>query len=161
MSCVSSLIMSSLSLLIDAKLMRLFNVLNVESLSKIVSQLKLGASDEKALVNALINRLFVLKEYEKAMSLLPNFLSKLDAAKQRDVLQIMEIGLSAPTSLAIAILSIQEKTVWITNSNYIPDISIQTELDWKSGRIDVVLGILGICAEGNIRFLNTLQIGSD
>ena len=124
---------SSLSLLIDAKLMRLFNVLNVESLSNIVSQLKLGASDEKALVNALINRLFVQKEYDRAMSLLPSLLSKLDAAKQRDVLQIMEIGLPAPTSLAIAILSIQEKTVWITNSNYIPDISIQTELDWKSG----------------------------
>ncbi len=118
---------------VDAKLMRSFNILDIDSLIEIALNLKLDDENKQILLNNALNRSFVLGQYAKSQKVLTYLIDYLDDEKKLKVVSNLESDLPLDVKLAIAIFNIQEKTTWIVNLNIQPDIEIANEIYHKSG----------------------------
>lgn len=121
------------SRLVDAKLMRALNVLDIDNLIEVSKDVNFGDSERKVLLNSALNRSFVLGQYNQAQNLLTSLIDYLNDDKKQKVLSTLNLDLPTDVSLAISILNMEEKTIWITNDNYYPDLTISREIFYKSG----------------------------
>ena len=119
--------------LIDAKIFRLMNIFSIDELKEVLSSSKFNFENNRMIRNVLLNRSFVLDDYETFNETLDGLYWYLSDEQRISIDNIKNLNLTQKIEAALIIFELKKKSLWISGGNFAPDVMARNEHFYKSG----------------------------